>query len=220
MKPFGHTDTREERDAHAYPVLLDAWEEYRRWTSDEHFSQAFSLLAGIRPSLSDIDHLILSVHDASFERDANIGADLGFFVSAAYQLVPETVIHYSLHTPYLHYLGFGLCGKQLVIDGAVGNYVGKQLIGHLTINGDTGANPGLLMLGVLDAPDEKRVSDGVVDLYFIGKYHGTWNIPEDLRERFSQDILFCPSNYEDRNAHVISLRERYDGYRLSVWVLP
>jgi hypothetical protein len=222
MRPIGHTKTRGARDASSHErnaPLFALWEQYLASRSPVRFQSVLPLLHDLRPSLSDIDHLILSVYDASLEYDWKKSSDLGTFVSAAYQWVPETIIRYSFHTPYLQNLGSNIYGKELIIDGVVGECAGYGSIGHMTINGDVGKDVGTLMRGVLDAPGKKKIRAGCDSQYFVGRCYGEWNLPECLREQFSQDIRFCPSNYDERIMHAQSMHTRYAEYRLNL-VLP
>jgi hypothetical protein len=148
-------DAREERDAHTdISVLLEAWEEYERIIEtvggprmissiDNTLHQASVVLKHVRPSLPQLHHLALT------QMSLSDGGLLGLFLSAGYQYLPQTEIVYDLVNPQLPFLGYGLSGKHLIIDGVTGCYAGKAMSGSLTINGRVGDYSAERMIGTL-----------------------------------------------------------------------
>jgi hypothetical protein len=152
--------------------------------------------SSLRPSLSDLDGLLLSLYATV---SANTLESLGRFVSLGYQSLPETVIRYTLETPRLNNIGYNLCGKHLIIDGSVGAKAGWKMVGRLTINGTVGARTGYSVYGVID--DTPAVNPAVLSDHglfpSIGHYHigcrkGVWNLPEESRSQFLEDIMLSP----------------------------
>jgi hypothetical protein len=171
MKPLGHTETKEGREASTTTIdkLLAAWEEYSFGREDfkedfaesiiygttvrkNHFLPAMRLIAPIRPSIDELNSLALHLSEAVQE-----DGYLGLFLTAGYQLAPERKIVYPFHTPKLTYLGTYLCGKELRIDGSVGDHAGSGMIGGLRVRGSTGSWAGYGMVGVLE--NEGRCGD-------------------------------------------------------------
>jgi hypothetical protein len=155
MKPLGHTQARDGRDEH-FDVnddrLGDIWKEYLATTPfavDDGFSRAMHLLEPLRPSLIDL-HRHIFMHDSFVDgRSSTRSSQLGTFISAGYQLLPEKRIIYDLRTPRLHHLGSYLVGKHLIIDGEVGDYAGHHMIGMLTNNGHATSGCGAAMVGTV-----------------------------------------------------------------------
>lgn len=149
MRPLGHNDARAGRDTHAYAGLLDAWEEYYAKSElvlepDARLENALTIIEPFRPTLAQLDHLLIVRPDV-----LKSGGRSGVFLTAVYQLVPETTIHYTHEQEWVHYLGHRLTGKHLIIDGVAGHKVGTDLRGQLTINGAVGDEAGAYMLGEL-----------------------------------------------------------------------
>jgi glutamate synthase domain-containing protein 3 len=206
MRSLGHTETREERDAYIPrpPAgLQDALEgylvtSYYYWDdwgadvfdTDRFYAHASAALSSLRPSLDDLHTLIIRNPERG-----NIdmyGMRLGLFISAGYHFVPENEIRYSLHTPWVHDLGYLLSGKRLIIDGelgdcigtrmqgelvingSVGRLAGNEMIGHFAVHGACGDYSGNAMIGSLSDFGEHAIID--TDKYFrmLGMYNGHW----------------------------------------------
>jgi hypothetical protein len=170
VRPLGHDDAREGRDADidlSDTRLRDAWTEYLRicpvevnthiWYDTPDCGIAKNLLAPIRPSLTSLHHLIIEAYDAGLIEYAGSSKVphyyffyhglLGNFISAGYSFLQERTIEYPLHTPNLHYLGKSI-EKDLIITGSAGNNVGERMRGTLTNYGDLGYWAGRGMAGV------------------------------------------------------------------------
>jgi hypothetical protein len=197
MRPLGHIETREERAAISVDTrLLEAWERFNaipHLSGSSAFFYAEEILRPLRPSLQQLDDLLLRAYGGENEY-------LGPFVSAGYQLAPETTIRYSHHTPDLNQLGMRLIRKELIIDGALGDYVGIEMSGDLTINGTVGKMPGCNMVGSLVINGTTGSHPGL-DLvgrlivkgheqcgYFEHIGNANLLIPSELRAEFMADI--------------------------------
>jgi hypothetical protein len=103
------------------------------------------LIAPLRPSIDELNSLALHLPERVQENGY-----LGLFLTAGYQLAPERKIVYPFETPKLTYLGTYLCGKELRIDGSVGDYTGGMMIGGLRVRGSMGSWAGFEMIGMLE----------------------------------------------------------------------
>jgi hypothetical protein len=153
MKPFGHTDVREGRDADISPLDEEMDAVWTRYCARQYydfdmgpFEFARALLAGIPLSTSLLERHIIRT---SISHPDDTPQSLGFFVSAGYQLLPEQRIVYPLNTPWLYFLGHGLFMKELVITGSVGPYAGSSMVGTLVNQGELGIKGGVDMIGHL-----------------------------------------------------------------------
>jgi hypothetical protein len=127
-------------------------------------------------------------------------ADLGLFVSAGYQCVPEQEIDYCLDTPHLGAVGAYLDGKHLRITGNVGEHAGRRMMGTLTVEGNAGISCGEEMIGTFINNGHCGRASGrrmfgyfqskqrIEDTYAIGRWNGRWNIPLAERKAFRKDI--------------------------------
>jgi hypothetical protein len=188
MRPFGHTQAREERGVSDFSVddrLQEAWDAYSRFMrggamfmSPHNYAK---LLLAFRPSVAALHHLVLKTAQSSLD-----GPHMGLFLSAGYALLPQRRIVYDLDTPYLESLGCRLAGKRLVIDGRVGPYCGSGMIGSLTINGAAGPFAGVNMIGVMA---DNTSMTGSESNGLLGCFDGEWNIAEDDRRSFLRAIM-------------------------------
>jgi hypothetical protein len=150
MRPFGHTEAREGRDAHLNPLdqrLQAAWEEFlsaEMWRDPAiHLrSVARALLMDIRPPKAAIERFILR----TISDDHVINLALTDMLNAAFSLLPERRIVYRLDTPTLHHIGYGL-EKDLIITGTLGYGTGSEMIGSLVNYGTLGNDAGYCMIG-------------------------------------------------------------------------
>jgi hypothetical protein len=168
MRPLGHDNAKEERVTPTTTIhnLIAAWEEYSVGREDfskqcpmtvlfekgveknlraEHLLPAMRLIAPIRPSIDELNSLVFHLPE-----QAQKGGYLGLFLTAGYQLAPERKIVYPFDTPKLSYLGAYLCGKELRIDGAVGDAAGNMMVGVLRVRGSAESFTGQYMIGVLE----------------------------------------------------------------------
>jgi hypothetical protein len=225
MRPFGHTEAREERKTSPVDTRLqEAWERIVE-IKDDYYSRGIHRLSldkllRVRPSLDALHHLIMAT---SLERPS-VSAALGLFVSAGYQLAPEREIVYELQTPTLHYLGAFLQDKHLIITGSVGCNAGHGMIGRLTNNGVTKHDAGREMVGILtnngfaDRPGEGMVgvfeNHGTIigpgGLGMLGDNRGSWNIQEGKHDSFLADIM-NPRKL-DHGTLSVTLKQNYRRY--------
>jgi hypothetical protein len=106
--------------------------------------EALALLLPLRPTKQEIDHLILRTpHETSQEK-----FPLALFATAGYQLLPEETVVYTLDTSGLDFFGTWL-KKDLVVAGTLGDNVGFQMSGRLTIDGRVNNLAGYCMIGTL-----------------------------------------------------------------------
>jgi hypothetical protein len=198
MRSLGHDNARDDRPSaipRSLPELDDALDRYshrRCYLCEDDFALAKELLAPIRPTITEL-HRFIMVQDNTF--------DHGIFISAGYQLQPETCIVYDLDTPRLSCLGYGLRGKELIITGTLGDNVGQYMIGSIVNNGTIGIDAGRGMvgtfinngsarrrptidMGVYACPDGKRIGS-----FALGNNNGHWNIEKKQHARFLQDIV-------------------------------
>jgi formylmethanofuran dehydrogenase subunit C len=178
-------------------------------------------------SLQGLHHLILSTpHD-----DVHVAKNLGVFVSAGYNLLPDEEIYYDLETPYLSHLGYRLRHKHLIIDGTVNSMLGYAMIGRLTINGTVGVSAGSYMTGTLVnngatghdlgkemigvlTSNKKMSNDGTG---MLGVHNGQWvsafayiNWP-GLCERFKKSLTFALTLPDNEIRRYLRERYMYDG---------
>jgi hypothetical protein len=171
---------------------------------------AMALVRPIEPSLAQIEAFILQAqehHDDFF---------FGHFLTACYQLLPDRTITYSLETPALRFLGIGLSGKHLIIDGTCGNRAGHSMVGRLTINGTVGRMPAPNMIGILEY---LRITGEHPGDKMTGLHNGEWtndpasilDIPPSERDRF----LAACMNPDDLpyGEHARQVIERYRSRR-------
>jgi hypothetical protein len=241
MRSFGFDDAREERDS--LPLddrLQKAWKRYiaknddlcsrKKYTHSDLnpllFQYARRILAPSRPTVPALHrHIIMTL--PLFESDAGhregwlYPADLGIFVSAGYQCLPEKEIIYDLDTPGLDGLGFLLHGKHLIIEGRAGDNVGECMVGRLTNNGELGGNAGIDMIGHFmnhgtlgHSPATSMIGcytnmrrGTPAAMIFRGKQNRTWSIPKAQRAAFLRDIE-NPANLS-YNSLSDKLAERY-----------
>jgi hypothetical protein len=196
MRPVGHSEAREGRDDRIEPLdtrVEEAWEMYLRTSlyykeRDWYCKRAMEVLMPVRPSVQQLHRFIVGKNI-----DETHDCLLGFFISAGYQLVPERTIVYDLDTPDLDYLGFQLRGKHLIVTGTVGEWVGSEMIGHLTLNGKAREQFGKYMIGCLGHPDP----DAYTKRNLTGTINGQWNnVPLAARAEF---LALIENN--DRHSH-------------------
>jgi hypothetical protein len=234
MRPFGHIESREGRDAATDARLQDAWAyylEHRQSSIDRDLALMQRLVEPIRPSKTAIEQLIIMNHDLTTDDPLRRRwADLGPFATAAYQLLPEEEIIYTLDTPRLYHLGYELREKHLIIDGRVGDGAGYSMFGALTINGEVGPDAGERMIGRLTNNcragygfGERMIgfleNNGRVDTFgypdvelfgpfdeaMIGKCGSEWNIKEPFVEKVRRFIGRAkPGNTRERFTHDIA----------------
>jgi hypothetical protein len=206
MRPFGHTEAREERDDHIMAIpspLQEAWERYPPVTEytlhQELLEKATSLLRPLRPTLEQLHRHVFATphHD-----DARAGAHLGLFITAGYQLLQQKTIVFPLAMPHLHCLGWRLRNKHLVIDGVVGRDCGRGSMGDLTINGRAHARAGEAMIGRFtnNGETEMDTTFSMIGVYtgqpiahpelLLGSYNGAWNIAKERHRPFLRDIRY------------------------------
>jgi hypothetical protein len=151
MRPLGHDGAKEEREVHSEPLheqLSEAWTAYNNNQEalplEYAFRYAQQLLRSAPPSMASLEDFILrtTITDHSAHRR------FGLFVSAGYSLLPVPEIEYTLHTPHLHYFGYGL-EKDVVIRGQLGDCAGIAMKGSLTNYGTVGDDMGREMFGSL-----------------------------------------------------------------------
>jgi hypothetical protein len=151
MRPLGHTKAKEAREECIAPLnerLFEAWGNFPARTSSEHLATYYRAIEDLAPiafSRPDLDALILRTPVT----DTRCGTDLGLFASAGMALLPERKITYSLETPDVHCIGYGL-EKDLIITGTVGNYAGERMRGTFMNRGSTAHFGGKDMIGVLE----------------------------------------------------------------------
>lgn len=133
-------------------VDVDWAEVYCNWSTDIHYKEAYNLLEGYSPEVyspnvkipaSDLNCIIRELD--------NIGADRnyeGLLVSyAANNLVTENEIYIEVERP-LGFLGFRNNGKEWVIKGNVGYYIGESMkSGSIKVEGNAQAFVGAEMEG-------------------------------------------------------------------------
>jgi hypothetical protein len=197
VKPLGHDGARTEREDTVIRYtdrLRDAfqeyWDVYGRYCLAPSIVEAKCILEHIKPPREELDHFLAS----QTRHDAHLGA----FLTAGYQFLKEREIVYDFDTPEIHYLGYMLKDKHLIINGTAGHAVGQSMHGELTINGAVGEFAGYQMIGTCTirgvATDrlginmrgeafDLRTHSGDADWRgMVGVRNGRWRIREPLWE--------------------------------------
>jgi hypothetical protein len=233
MRPFGHTEAKTEREACIVPVDTRLQEASRKYFSSierynpyddnlEQYRFARRLLRPLQLSVSDLHHFVLthftSLDDLSAKYDYDIyGSDLGIFMSAGYQLLPQKRIVYDLHLPHIDCLGAFLREKELRITGHAGNGVGQRMIGKLTNDGRVGDNAGYRMIGRFDnrGTHGENIGIGMIGQFisasdddvageFTGKWNDNWRLSAWMRMQRKEFLR------ESKNPKGRSYEECYD----------
>jgi hypothetical protein len=241
MRPFGHTQAREERAS--LPLddrLQEVWERYivkndelsskkdAVFSDDLDFAlfeYARGIIAPLQPTRSALHHHIIMTLPLFRSEECYGGgwlypADLGIFVSAGYQCLPEKEIIYDLETPRLDNIGAFLQGKHLIIDGSAGISVGNHSVGRLTNNGTLRNRAGADMIGHFTNHGIVGYSPaaGMIGCYtntrrdcprpelYLGRTNRIWNIPKESRKEFLHDIKNPAHLSRDRLQDMLMLR--------------
>jgi hypothetical protein len=141
MRPFGHTEAKEEREMEVVAEQLqELFSRYRERIKDppamgwsaQYFASlhqtAMDVLRPVAPTIGQLHRFLLS---CPIPYDAYVSE----FITGGYQILPEKTIRYDLHTPGLDRLGWGLEGKHLIVEGELGIDTGSCMQGRLTIIG-------------------------------------------------------------------------------------
>jgi hypothetical protein len=138
MKPFGHTETRTEREPHTAPLddrLDNAWpslmDDHYRYSEPRRKAQ--EIIRSIAPTVSMLHRFVLN---RSIEQDVDWML-LSLLLNTGYAHASDSCIVYDLNTPWLSFVGEGL-DKDLHITGQVGLYAGKELRGTFINDGVVG----------------------------------------------------------------------------------
>jgi hypothetical protein len=240
MRPFGHTEVREERDDRIVPLddrLTEAWETFISRSDERHFASMGNFVlpeedfSFAQHATRDVDVTVNQVHRffLSGKMGDASGRAVGLFLSACYANAPDTEIVYDFYTPGMVCLGYRLSGKHLINNGVVGEHLGEKMMGRLTNNGVAGDLSGFRMIGTYNNAGHVRSTPGIdmigaittrrypVRLYrrhdrFTGKCNKRWyNVSPHRREEFLR-MAENPSDLS-YNALYDKLSRKYGGKR-------